>query len=93
MVKVTGESMNLEGIDDGDYVLLHKQETADPKDIVAAEVIGTDTCATLKHFMRRDGKIILQPRSSHPKHKPFEFSEKDQGFAIRGVAIAVLKPA
>jgi hypothetical protein len=34
----------------------------------------------------------LQPHSSNPVHKPFVFEKVNEGFFIRGVVVAVLKP-
>ena len=89
-----------EYIEDGDHVVMREQRTAANGDIVAAEIVsgdGKDDRATLKRFMRVDGKIYLVPESSDPKFSeridPLEcFTKFDEGFYIRGVALAVLKP-
>lgn len=100
VLKVRGNSMNQAGIDDGDFVVLRSQVTARNGDIVAAEILGVDVSrATLKRYTTRDKFIILQAESSDPEFegKTWEFSadvlnKKDEGFYIRGVAVAVLKP-
>ncbi|HZD56850.1 MAG TPA: S24 family peptidase [Anaerolineales bacterium] len=99
LLKVTGDSMNRAGIEDGDYVVLRRQDTADNGDIIAAEIRGIDEMATLKRFRRRDGKVILMPESTNPKHEECEFGadelkgeRDDQPFCIQGLALAVLKP-
>lgn len=91
-LKVIGDSMNLEGIQDGDYILLRIQSDAYHNDIVAAEIVSEDNQAILKRFLRRDGKIVLQPRSTNPVHQEREFDRLNEGFSIRGVALAVFKP-
>ena len=86
-------------IEDGDYVLLAEQETAEENDIVVAEIEDdADSLATLKRYRVgygvARGKILLEPESNNPAFQtPFEFTA---GAApqvyIRGVALAVFKP-
>ena len=92
ILRVKGDSMNADHIDPGDYVLVRQQDSADPMDIVAAEVVHTDAEATLKRFVRRDRQVILEPRSTNPNHPTFTFTEPTRNFFIRGVALAVFKP-
>ncbi|MFZ6031272.1 MAG: S24 family peptidase [Chloroflexota bacterium] len=96
VIKVTGDSMNRDGIDKGDYVLLRQQDDAQDNDIVAAEIVGKDedkgTHATLKRFTRRNGEIILRPNSTNPKYEEFAMPNLNVGAYIRGVAYAVFKP-
>lgn len=99
LLKVTGDSMNRAGIEDGDYVVLRRQDTAANGDIIAAEIRGIDELASLKRFQRRDGNVILKPESTNPKHEEREFTpdelkgeQDDQPFYIQGIALAVLKP-
>ena len=92
VLKVYGDSMNLAGIDDGDYVLLRPQNVADHNDIVAAEIVDSDSKATLKRMIIRKDKVILQPESTNKAHQDWEFSPFGQGFQVRGVVLAVFKP-
>jgi len=102
VARVRGDSMNAEGIDEDDYVLLRIQNAAENNDIVAAKIQDADTEATLKKFLRRADQIILQFRSRNPIHKDvhgrdrqFEFTAEDEyekRFEIIGVAQAVFKP-
>jgi hypothetical protein len=93
LLQVKGDSMNADQIDPGDYVLLRQQCNADQMDIVAAEIVNVDTEATLKRFVRKNGKIILEPSSTNPSHQPFTFTDTTRNFFIRGVALGVFKPA
>jgi SOS-response transcriptional repressor LexA len=61
-------------------------------DIVMAEIVGIDSHATLKRYSRDLDSIMLKPHSSNPAHKPFIFKKINEGFYIRGVVVAVLKP-
>jgi hypothetical protein len=94
VVRVKSDSMNLKNIENGDYVLLQVRADAVHGDIVAVELDGgypEDERYALKQFFRRQGRIVLEPKSTNDKHKPFSFSENDPSLRIRGVAIAVLK--
>ena len=98
LLKVTGDSMNQAGIEDGDYVVLRRQDTATDGDIIAAEIRGNDDVATLKRFLRRDENVILKPESSNPEHVEGVFTadeikqeQEEQPFYIQGIALAVLK--
>jgi SOS-response transcriptional repressor LexA len=102
-LKVIGDSMNdpeKADIQDGDYVLLLRQDSADDGDIVAAEVRGVDDLATLKRFeVRGSNRVALVPESTNPDHQEREFSSQRKGipgdkqpFYIQGIALAVLKP-
>jgi hypothetical protein len=92
VVKVKGDSMDQENITEQDYVILRKVDRPSNGDIVMAEVVGIDSHATLKIFSRMKDAITLKPHSSNPSHKPFVFTNANEGFYIRGVVVAVLKP-
>lgn len=66
LLRVKGESMIEAGILEGDYVVVHRQQTARDGDIVVA-LAGEDEAAdeaTVKRFFREDGRIRLQPENS-----------------------------
>lgn len=92
LLLVTGESMNNASpviIEEGDYVLMVKQNVAENGDIVAAEIKKKDDAATLKKYYFKNGEHILRPMSkdaSLMEHLTFK-----NDFTIWGVAIAVLK--
>jgi phage repressor protein C with HTH and peptisase S24 domain len=92
VVKVKGDSMDQENITEKDYVLLRKVDTPANGDIVMAEIVGIDSRATLKRYSRELDSIMLKPHSSNPDHKPFIFKSFNEGFYLRGVVVAVLKP-
>ena len=58
---VRGDSMIEAGINDGDFVVIKKQQDAINGDIVVAMI---DDEATVKRFYREDGHIRLQPENS-----------------------------
>lgn len=100
VMKVRGNSMNLAGIHDGDYVVLRAQSVAENGDIIAAEIINEDTSrATLKRYHERGNSITLSAESNDTEFegKEWDFpldklNDENDGFFIRGIALAVLKP-
>ena len=65
MLTVKGESMVEAGIFDGDYILVHQQNTANNGDIVVAMVDGFESEATVKTFYKENGHIRLQPENQN----------------------------
>ena len=61
ILKVHGDSMINCGIMDGDYVVVHKQNTANNGEIVVAIIDGS---ATVKRFYRENGRFRLQPENN-----------------------------
>ncbi len=62
ILQVSGDSMIDAHIKDGDYVVIEKQETADPGDMVVAQT--PDGEATLKYWYPERDYIRLQPANS-----------------------------
>ena len=60
-LRVQGESMIEAGIEDGDIVVLRRQETAENGEIVVAMI---DDEATLKRVYYEDGHVRLQPENA-----------------------------
>jgi repressor LexA len=75
LLRVKGDSMIEAGILEGDYVVVHRQQTARDGDIVVA-LAGDDEAAdeaTVKRFFRENGRVRLQPENSaldplYPNH-------------------------
>lgn len=61
MLTIRGDSMIEAGINDGDYVVVREQPTAENGDIVVA-LLGDE--ATVKTFYREKEQIRLQPQNS-----------------------------
>jgi repressor LexA len=60
MLRVAGDSMINAAIADGDWVVIHPQESADSGDIIAAMIDGEATVKTLK---RSGGHVWLMPQN------------------------------
>lgn len=89
-LRAKGSSMNMadvngRSIENGDYVLVRKQNTANYGQIVVA-LIGED--ATIKRLKKGDGNIILEPLSSDQSNKPIYIFDE---FLIQGVVVDVIK--
>ncbi len=89
-LRAVGDSMNNANIagktiDDGDYVLIKKQSTADFGSRVVA-LIGEE--ATIKKLARGEEGYRLEPESTNPANKPIYLFED---FSIQGVVADVLK--
>jgi hypothetical protein len=91
VVHIKGTSMNKLNIEDGDYVVIHRQEDASHMDVVLAERITLDSEATLKRYYKQGRILELHPESDDPSH-PILPVEKRDDLRILGIAIAVLKP-
>ncbi len=86
VLKVRGESMIDEHIQDGDYVVVNQRETARNGEMVIALVDGTS--ATVKRYYRENGGWIrLQP--SNEKMKPIRAREDD--LLIQGIVVGVIR--
>ena len=83
-LKVKGDSMIEDGIFDGDYVIIRRQETAQDGDIVCALI---ENEATLKRFHRQGSVVILKPANKN--YEPITVSKGE--FRILGKATGVIR--
>jgi len=60
LLRIRGDSMKEAGIFEGDYVVVHPQETASDGDVVVA-LLGEE--ATVKRYFRESDHIRLQPEN------------------------------
>jgi repressor LexA len=85
-LKVRGKSMIEDHIDDGDYVVIRKQETAQNGDRVVAMI---DDEVTLKRFYLEKDHVRLEPANG--AMEPIVVSKDDAKMMIRGVLVGVLR--
>jgi len=83
LLKVKGDSMAPQ-IEDGDIIIVKKQYTANPGDIIVA-LIGDET--TVKKYLPREDHIILQP--TNLEYEPIVVFPDE--LRIQGVVRGVLK--
>ena len=87
LLKVQGNSMEGAHILDGDYVLVHPQETALNGEIVVA-LIGEE--ATVKRFYRSERGISL--KAENPAYRPIEIERSEAAtFKVIGKVMGVLR--
>lgn len=83
VLKAEGESMKNVGINDGDYIVIRRQDTAEYGEMVLA-IIGTG--GTVKTFYpQKNGKIVL-----HPENEQYDDIFVDDCL-IQGVVIGCMK--
>lgn len=85
VLRVKGDSMIEDHIQDGDYVIVENRQQAENGETVVA--LLDNERATLKRFYREKGQIRLQP--AHPNVRPIIVKEGD--FTIQGVVIGVIR--
>jgi repressor LexA len=85
-LRVNGDSMIDAGIYDGDFVLVKRQETADPGDIIVAQIRDE---ATVKKFFPERGRIRLEP--ANQDYGPIIVERDTPGFTIAGKVIGLLR--
>lgn len=82
-LKVHGNSMIGDGIFDGDFAIIKKQDYAENGDTVVAVI--DDNEATLKRFYREKDRIRLQP--ANPTFSPIFRKEVE----VRGIVVKIIR--
>jgi repressor LexA len=85
-LRVRGDSMIGAHIVEGDLVLVRKQDSATPGDIVVAMLDGE---ATVKRFARDGNAVLLRPE--HPTLRPIVVGPDRDDVQILGKVIGVLR--
>ncbi len=85
-LRVVGNSMIDENINDGDIILVRQQDTAENGEKVVALIDNYET--TLKKFYKERGYIRLQP--ANKELEPI-IIRKDRDIAIQGIVIDVIQ--
>jgi len=84
VLQVTGDSMEEDGILDGDYVVVRRQPVAQNGDIVVA-LINNE--ATVKRYYRGKGSVELRP--AHRGMEPIQVDKGD--LLIEGKVVGVMR--
>lgn len=84
ILKVKGDSMINANINDGDFVVIHKQMDVNNNDIVAANISGS---ATLKRLNISKKGVFLNPENE--KYSPIPVTE--EGIFILGKAVGIIR--
>jgi len=90
-LRVRGESMIEAHICDGDLVLVRRQDSASPNDIVVAlvESESGQAEATVKRFSREGERVVLKPE--HPTMAPIVIDPRRTPVTILGKVVGVLR--
>ena len=87
IVRASGDSMNMAGINDGDLVLCRFGEKGETGNKVVALVHGGNV--TIKEYgPREDGVRLLLPKSSNKYHSPIT---PEEGDSVQGIVQEVVK--
>lgn len=71
-LRVVGDSMEPK-ISDGDTIIVRKQETAEPGEVIVATVNGSDAC--VKRLKTFEGGIMLI--STNPAYEPITYTQEE----------------
>ena len=91
-LRVRGQSMIDAHIMEGDLVLVRRQDTAQPNDIVVALLeseAGGDVEATVKRYLRDGPRVVLKPEN--PTMKPIVVEPAERQVQILGKVIGLLR--
>jgi SOS regulatory protein LexA len=84
ILKVKGDSMINANINNSDFVVIRKQNTAQDNDIVAVDLEGS---ATLKRLSLKKGAPMLMPEN--PKYSPISLQHREA--VVLGIAVGIIK--
>src|SRR4029079_14073124 len=85
-LRVRGDSMIREQIQEGDFIIVESRQTANNGDLVVALVDGSD--ATVKTFFKERDQIRLEP--ANPRYKPIIISPPER-VAIQGIEKGLIR--
>lgn len=85
-LRVSGDSMNSTRIQDGDLVIVRRQETVDNGEIA---VVLVDECATVKRFYTTGSTVTLVPQSTNPEHQPQIYNTETIHISVLGKVVKV----
>jgi repressor LexA len=90
-LRVRGESMIGAHICDGDLVLVRRQDSAQPQDIVVAwlESEASEGEATVKRYLRDGDRIVLKPEN--PTMPPIVVDPSQRRMQILGKVVGLLR--
>lgn len=86
ILEVRGDSMIDDGIHDGDYVVVRRQQTADNGETIVAMIANEEVMeATVKRFYKEKQRVRLQP--ANKRMKPMYFDD----IQIAGKVVGVVR--
>jgi len=86
LLEVHGDSMKNIGIQNGDYIAVHKTDTAHNSQIIVARV---DNEVTVKRYEKKRSQVVLYPENED--YQPIEVDLREQEFAVEGLYVGVIR--
>lgn len=86
-VRVSGDSMNKAGMDDGDLLIVDRSMQAHNNDIV---IMRIDDEFTVKRLHKENGSLYLSPESHNSIYKPI-YPKQGEEWALIGVVTYTIK--
>lgn len=86
-LRVHGDSMNALRINDGDLIIVRRQEEVEQGEI-AVVLVGEDD-ATVKRFYSSDTTVTLMPQSTNPEHKPQMYNLSKTSIRVLGKVVKI----
>lgn len=87
-LKVTGDSMNLSRINNGDIVIVRQQPEVENGEVAVVLVDGEN--ATIKKFYLNDSMVTLLPNSTNTEHQPRLIEQGKTEVNILGKVVKVI---
>lgn len=86
-LRVSGDSMNALRINDGDIIIVRRQEEVEQGEI--AVVLVDEDDATVKRFYSSDTTVTLMPQSTNPEHKPQMYDLSRTAIRVLGKVVKI----
>ena len=86
-LRVSGDSMNAARIEDGDILIVRRQEEVENGEI--AIVMVGDEDATVKRFYSTNDTVTLMPQSTNPQHQPQIYDLKKTKIQVLGRVVKI----
>lgn len=84
-LRVSGDSMNAARIEDGDVIIVRRQDEVENGEL-AVVMVGDDD-ATVKRFYATNDTVTLMPQSRNPEHQPQIYDLKKTKIRVLGLVI------
>lgn len=86
-LRVNGDSMNAARIEDGDVIIVRRQDEVENGEL-AVVMVGDDD-ATVKRFYTTNDTVTLMPQSRNPEHQPQIYDLKKTKIRVLGRVVKV----
>lgn len=84
-LRVSGDSMNAARIEDGDLIIVRRQDEVENGEL-AVVMVGDDD-ATVKRFYATKDTVTLMPQSRNPEHQPQIYDLKKTKIRVLGLVV------